>query len=135
MSSFSSWLTEAGIFRSIAMSALWSCSGFVDTLIEGDNSPGRCDMTRRKRRFGGVLVRSSHSKAEIHVDRCGGNRPVEDASRDGILMTIKIILEENVRDLDVGLKGPEGVTTNSHTPSLIKAYLAKSLFIRTACRS
>ena len=31
------------------MTASWSCPGFVDTLIWGNNNPGRCNKTRRKR--------------------------------------------------------------------------------------
>jgi transposase len=39
----------APVASSDLMSALWSSLGFVDTLIWGNNNPGRCDMTRRKR--------------------------------------------------------------------------------------
>jgi len=31
------------------MTASWSCPGFVDTLIWGNNNLGRCNNTRRKR--------------------------------------------------------------------------------------
>ncbi len=44
-------------------------------------------------------------------------RPGADAGGEGIL----IIIKENLRGLGMGLKGTEGVTMDSHTPSLIKA--------------
>ncbi len=61
-------------------------------------------------------------------------RPEADASCEGILITIKVILKKNLKELEVGLKGTEGVTMDSHTPLPYQG-LARIVFTRTACRS
>jgi len=64
-----------------------------------------------------ALLNSGHSKIAKIINPIGRFRPQADASREGMLITIK----EKLRGRDVGLKGTGGVPMDSHTPSLIKA--------------